>query len=61
VDRDGEMDVVVRFDAREAGIAVGDTEVCLFGETRDGTAIEGCDGIETKPEREHRTHPGDDD
>ena len=23
----------------------------------DGTAIEGCDGIETKPEREHRTGP----
>ena len=60
VNRDGERDLVVRFDAREAGIALGDSEVCLFGETTDGTAIEGCDALETKPERQHRTHGGDD-
>lgn len=60
VNRDGEMDVVVRFDAREAGVAVGDTELCLFGETTDGTAIEGCDALETKPERQLRTRGRDD-
>jgi hypothetical protein len=61
VNRDGEMDVVVRFDAREAGISVGDAQVCLFGETADRTAIEGCDAIETLPEREHRANRRDDE
>jgi filamentous hemagglutinin family protein len=51
VDRDGEMDLVLRFDAREAGIASDDSEVCLFGEIRDGIAIEGCDAIEAQPRR----------
>lgn len=46
VDGDGEMDLVVRFDVEEAGIAPGDAPVCLFGQTRDGAWIEGCDRFE---------------
>jgi hypothetical protein len=50
VDRDGEMDLVVRFDVEAAGIARGDARVCLFGQTQDGAWIEGCDTIEAPVE-----------
>jgi hypothetical protein len=49
VNRDGAPDLVVRFSVREAEIAFGDTQACLFGDTTDGGAIEGCDEIETRP------------
>ena len=51
VNRDGYRDLVVRFDLMKTGIAPGDTEVCLTGELRDGTLIEGCDEIETRSRR----------
>jgi hypothetical protein len=60
VDRDGEPDLLVRFDAREAGIAEGDTQVCLHGETLDGAAIEGCDTIADR-RRGERSDGGDED
>ena len=47
VNGDGAKDLVPYFDSRDAGIAFGDTEACLTGETRDGTPFEGCDAIET--------------
>lgn len=47
--RDGTTDVIVRFRVRDAEIAFGDREVCLFGETTDGRSIEGCDEISTRP------------
>jgi hypothetical protein len=33
----------------EVGVAAGDTELCLTGETLDGIPIEGCDTIVTVP------------
>ena len=32
----------------------GAHELCLFGETTDGAAIEGCDAIDTEPRRPRR-------
>jgi hypothetical protein len=49
VNRDGHPDLVALFDVRGTGIAFGDAFVCLLAETRDGTALEGCDAIETLP------------
>ena len=47
VDGDGDLDLVLHFLIRETGIALGDTEACLTGETFGGTPIEGCDAIST--------------
>jgi len=42
-------DLVLRFRARDAGIAPGDTEACIQGELFDATPVEGCDEIATVP------------
>jgi hypothetical protein len=57
VNRDGETDLLVRFDAHEAEIP-GDGVVCLWGGTRDGSLIEGCDSAAVGLERERRGRPG---
>lgn len=44
-DRDGLLDVAAVFRVRDAGIGPNDTEVCVSGESRDGTALHGCDAI----------------
>ncbi len=36
VDGDGDLDMVVHFEVRDTGIACGDTEATLTGETYDG-------------------------
>ncbi len=45
VDGDGDLDLVVHFRVQETGIAKGDSEACLSGETFAGQAIVGCDVI----------------
>jgi hypothetical protein len=47
VDGDGDLDLLLRFRTQETGIACGDTEASLSGETSDGTSIEGSDSIVT--------------
>ena len=43
---------MLHFRTQETGIADGDTEVCLTGQTHDGATIEGCDSIKTVPKKE---------
>lgn len=42
---DGIMDLVSHYVQRETGLAIGDTEACITGETTDGRAFEGCDAV----------------
>jgi hypothetical protein len=42
---DGYMDLVSHFRQKETGLAPGDTEACITGETTGGTPIEGCDSV----------------
>lgn len=45
VDGDGLMDLRLRFRVRDAGLQVGDTEVCLTGAALDGAPLQGCGPI----------------
>jgi formylglycine-generating enzyme required for sulfatase activity len=47
LNHDGERDLLSYYRTRETGIAFGDTEACLVGQTLDGTPFEGCDAITT--------------
>ena len=47
VDEDGDLDLMLHFKTQETGIACGDIEADLTGETFDGQTIEGFDSINT--------------
>jgi hypothetical protein len=49
VDADGDLDLLLHFRTQDTGIALGDTEACLIGQTYDGIPLEGCDFINTLP------------
>ncbi len=49
VDGDGDLDLLLHFRTQDTGIAPGDTEACLIGQTYDGVPVEGCDSVRTVP------------
>jgi hypothetical protein len=49
VDGDGDLDLLLHFLTSETGVACGDTEATLTGETLGGQAIEGMDSVRIVP------------
>jgi hypothetical protein len=47
VNGDGRKDLLSSYRTAETGIAMGDTEACLTGETLNGGVFEGCDAVST--------------
>ncbi len=45
MDGDGDLDLVLHFEIQESGLAFGDTDATLTGETFDGIPIEGTDSV----------------
>jgi hypothetical protein len=48
LDGDGDIDLLLRFRAASSGLAPGDTEACLTGETTAGVRIAGCDALQVR-------------
>lgn len=58
LNRDGHGDLRGFYHISQTGIAAGDTQACLRGETWDGTVFEGCDAIATCPEGHKKSPSG---
>jgi len=48
VNLDGFTDLVSHYVQKETGLASGDTEACLMGETLGGTPLNACDSVKVK-------------
>ena len=48
VDDDGDIDLILHFRTRDAGIAPEDTQAVLTGETHEGQRIEGSDSVKVR-------------
>jgi len=59
VDGDGRQDLVSHHRIPQTGIAPGDAEACLSGQTLDGTPLAGCDAVSTVPLRWLARHGAD--
>ncbi len=42
---DGDLDLILHFRISDTGLAPGDTQICLSGQTVDGRLFQGCDVI----------------
>jgi hypothetical protein len=51
INDDGFLDLFCKHAVPETGIAMGDVEACLTGETNEGVMFEGCAPIRTTPEQ----------
>ena len=63
INKDGLGDLLLRFKIPKTGIACGDTEATLTGETFDSQSFTGTDDIKTvgcKPKKCHKKHHDDD-
>lgn len=49
LDEDGYADLLCKHAVPDSGIAIGDVEACLVGETVDGVKFEGCAPVRTTP------------
>ncbi len=47
VNKDGVLDLALRFESAATGLVDGDTEACLVGTLIDDTEFEGCDSVTT--------------
>jgi glycerophosphoryl diester phosphodiesterase len=56
VEGDGDLDLVLHFRTHDTGMARGDTEACVTGESYEGVPIVACDSVRTVPPNHEKKH-----